>query len=541
MAQFDLPLVGGKVHFPNMEFMADIINFPLVALIGKPLIKLGLRFSTGEFSLPSGTQMADSLPLKLDAVGKGFAISSVMNVKVSNPTDLFPDMVRKLMEKFKEDMHAADGNLFQWCARNFYADVENTEMQIPVFQNGVSLSRKFVNQTHPYNLDDEKTTGIRTIEFGLFVKWTGSLSIGVSIAAEADFVIKSNPDKSIREENVTIVGKAEFRMSLSLSGFSLEIMLAASLKAESQIWLNPMKQIPNLGIIFPIGLGIGFTVTFAPPFIVPSMFEIEGGIVGCAGKLVVPIGNLKDAKAVGVKPTAPPPAPASPPGEEDEDADVKDVIESSFMAEINKMKCANAPYGTEPLVIKLALVIKQDGVAFLLILRNFSMGRLMLTLLGKWPTAVKIITAVKPILDAVWADKFDISFSSGGPVTTYAGTTIKGGLALDIVNLKFLDGLVTVRRCMFNMVMFPPLIEAHIFIDLIRLEVGGVLLLEITGLGRDSMADAHAKKAKAEQERAKMNMLAASSGRWAWTWRAGARTGTPACAASRGASRAGGR
>ena len=172
--------------------------------------------------------------------------------------------------------------------------------------------------------------------------------------------------------------------------------------------------------------------------------------MGCAGTLVVPK-NLKDATAVGVTPGEPPPSPPLPDGEEDADAAVKDVIESSFMAEINKMKCAGDPYSTEPLVIKLALVYRDGQAAFLMVLRHFSMGRLMLTLLGKFPTAVKIITAMKPILDAVWADKFDVSYSQGGPMTTYAGTTIKAGLALDIVNLKFLDGLVTVRRCMFNM------------------------------------------------------------------------------------------
>ena len=102
--------------------------------------------------------------------------------------------------------------------------------------------------------------------------------------------------------------------------------------------------------------------------------------------------------------------------------------------------------------MKIAMVFRNGQFAFLMVMRNFTMGRLLLVLLGQYKLALAYIYAYKGMLDMVSVTKFDISFSKGGPMTTYAGTEIPAGIQLDIEELSFLDGVVTVGVCKLNSV-----------------------------------------------------------------------------------------
>jgi hypothetical protein len=177
-------------------------------------------------------------------------------------------------------------------------------------------------------------------------------------------------------------------------------------------------------------------------------------------------------------------------------------------AGLNELQCETTdPYGIEPTVMKVAVFIHLTSlvVAFMVIMRNIFILRLIgMFLSGPIPA---FLLNMRDILDQLSVKKFDVSFNTMPfPVTTSGGTEIPAGLKIDIVELNIF-GLVMVRRCYMVFQYWPPLFEAHIFVDPIEFKVLGLILLRVVGLQGPSRAEAFQKQAIAEKERAKANEL----------------------------------
>ena len=115
-----------------------------------------------------------------------------------------------------------------------------------------------------------------------------------------------------------------------------------------------------------------------------------------------------------------------------------------------------------------------------------------------------MLKAVAPILDLV---KFDIREASVNtfpfPVTLYSGTQIMGGIYFNVEYFNFF-GLIKARRVMVHFSPAEGIFDLQIFVDPMKLEIGGITLLEITGVNSDEKFAARAlieeKKAKRAEE-----------------------------------------
>jgi hypothetical protein len=59
-----------------------------------------------------------------------------------------------------------------------------------------------------------------------------------------------------------------------------------NLRRYTPVWHNPFGILPKLGLVFPVGAGMGMTMNLVGiPVTVPTYFEIEAGFVGCASKI----------------------------------------------------------------------------------------------------------------------------------------------------------------------------------------------------------------------------------------------------------------
>ena len=350
MVQFSPSLnPEGLLEFPNMPFLAEILNWPLQKLVGDGIKTLGLRFSTGSFSFSSTSLLVQELGgVSLEAVKKGFGIAMNFDMKMSSSGAV--SQIKKLLKSYKPNKM---GSLFEWAAATLMTPEMQwkiTEFQFPVNLEGISFNKIFADPDEPHCLDEKFRgkkmiarcpTKVLQLSLGVEAKWAGNPSLGIAIGAEAEFTIKKDPKRSIADHNITIFAKAEFKVAITPVGIDLELMIMARLKAESQIWINPMTALPRAAVIFPLGLGFGFTLNYGGG-LTPKMFELEGGIVGCAGKLITPRDHVPGTPQFPSQPPLLPPPPLWPPRPGDSKKDTErrnqeqaagatDVIKSDFM------------------------------------------------------------------------------------------------------------------------------------------------------------------------------------------------------------------
>jgi len=55
--------------------------------------------------------------------------------------------------------------------------------------------------------------------------------------------------------NLRPCDKARFSIAISTTGVDFEAQMAIKLLGASQIWTNPFGTLPNMAIVFPLGLG----------------------------------------------------------------------------------------------------------------------------------------------------------------------------------------------------------------------------------------------------------------------------------------------
>ena len=147
--------------------------------------------------------------------------------------------------------------------------------------------------------------------------------------------------------------------------------------------------------------------------------------------------------------------------------------------------CVNDPYSNLPALIKIAFFIDiyESQFAFLIVIRRLSLGRLFYILVAT-PTPgmmEPILAIVAPIFDLVKFETLDASINTMPfPVKLYSGTKIPGGIYFLIKKFNFF-GFVKARRIMVNMNPAVGKIDIQIYVDPMKIEVGGITLLEIRG------------------------------------------------------------
>ena len=168
--------------------------------------------------------------------------------------------------------------------------------------------------------------------------------------------------------------------------------------------------------------------------------------------------------------------------------------------------CVNDPYGTIPGMIKIALHIDVKGgsMAFMVSIKHLSLGRLLYIFVATPKPGVlePMLKAVAPILDLV---KFDILEASVNtfpfPVTLYSGTQIMGGIYFNVEYFNFF-GLIKARRVMVHFSPAEGIFDIQIYVDPMKLEIGGITLLEVKGVAPEDKFDANAIIAEHDAKRA---------------------------------------
>ena len=148
----------------------------------------------------------------------------------------------------------------------------------------------------------------------------------------------------------------------------------------------------NLGIIFPLGFGIGIRYEFGAPAPIIGYFELEFGFMGCAS----PVIRRDDGAA----------SRLGGPGDEGamlththalaHGASKLGDDQMTLDEMIAPYKCsASDPYGPDVTAIKVALYLKLPAdFAMMLQLRAFTVGRLFLMFAPKNPVHPVLVTYV---------------------------------------------------------------------------------------------------------------------------------------------------
>ena len=189
-----------------------------------------------------------------------------------------------------------------------------------------------------------------------------------------------------------------------------------NLRRYTPVWHNPFGILPKLGLVFPVGAGMGMTMNLVGiPVTVPTYFEIEAGFVGCASKIydrsavataaaadddatltaqaalgrqradhsshVVPFGPQQDVNGNAIT--------AASLGEGGGGSSSIPGLENIYCGRDNDGDLD--PYGEEPTVFKIAIVANieamQTGV--LIVMRKIYPVRIVLMLFPYIPKAMK--------------------------------------------------------------------------------------------------------------------------------------------------------
>ena len=551
---------AGDVRVDVPESTSAGINKILSLMHG--LSKFGFELSTAKQDLAYVNDISEDFPCEMGLVEKGFALYLEIDLTAasSGPGKQLADVITSLSEKQdgdvddkeeaeEEDDEEGEGEALDedavhcddydiehngtcveqilgedGCKKKSYArnpksgkcvfKNERVKKFNQIFENAmakhaehfvllVTFERSEIGIRAAFALDDgfPLTDGVRLMTLGICISvgWsTPSLTLKVEASAEFDVPNGKNPYTG-KDEQITLKAFASLEISISLTSITLAALLSASLKGGNQFWYNPFGALPHMGIEFPLTLGFGVQVF---PAIAPNYFELEMHLYGCASKLVdgtrsAALGDSESTTGMLVS------AGRLGGGGEGDPEDMNVTCSPGDL------------YGKKPTVMSgmininmadkvFAFAIKLRQIYFLRLIGMFIKpprgGYVCLTGREQLPC---ILVMMKGIFDLFSVEKFDVSFNSKNyPVKMYSGNEIASGFKVDIVNLNFFK-LINIRKALFHLIPDPEnfSLEVKVFIDPFAFKIGDVTILEVTGLGRETRAQAFKKQKEAEVAR----------------------------------------
>ena len=175
--------------------------------------------------------------------------------------------------------------VFKDCANK--EQKENFDMAIPLGGPNLCFAKTCGSKPEGYPVDEEKTFRFMTIGIDFCSSLSPTnLKLEAAVEVSAEFDLPNGEDKYGRP-NAPLVAVASVRLAITLTttAIELEVQAMMKLKGNNQLWVRPFGM-PNLGIIFPVGFGIGISWTFGAPSPVPMYFELEFGFMGCASPVI---------------------------------------------------------------------------------------------------------------------------------------------------------------------------------------------------------------------------------------------------------------
>ena len=444
---------------------------------------------------PLGTTVADEFPVSLNPWDLVDASALHLTLDLNRGTDEASTGMRDTMEKLAGDANDQDASAFQKMFRQFLSPEKLANMPVVIPLSLPACIQLAVGDDEGKGFPLNDDGDMRLFSFTL------KACLGMSVSIEAEIVLefdlpKDQDDKKNKEPSQILVLAAGIKLEASPTGVSLEFWLAALLKGDSQIWVNPFGALPKIGIIFPMGVGLGIKIMFSGA-IFPFYFEFEAGFIGCASKIY----KRGEAGPITTPTKLPEGAPTAP----------SPLLDSAIPG-LDDYYCGpdgdfEDPYGEDPTVFKIAIFARTEPLppkfAFLLIMRNIFLVRLILIFFPfiKGPFRDFLVN-FKDVFDLISCKKFDISLNTMPfPIFTRGGTEIKSGILIDIEDFNFFH-IIKMKRVFIHVQFVPPSVEANIMIDPFEFKVGDTTVLSIMGCGRDKKMEAREKMEQAEKQRA---------------------------------------
>ena len=539
----------GRLQFPGgWAVLSTLLNIPLL-MLGDGLRKVGIALSTIEMNLADleGTRLYDEFPCKLGLVKKGFNLRTEIDLGVASSglPVLFADGIESICGDPDDEDASELSKMF--CKDLAPESYNNFPMDIPLSPTEMCIGKSFAGRVH---MDEEERTRFTGLTFQVCLAWGGAPSFALELEGMFEFDVANSEFPEEDNNWKTIEAKARFQIEITTTQLTLEVQLSAALKdAQDQFWLTPFGTMPNLGMWFPytFGIGVGISFTTGMPFI--SYFELEAGIVGCASHIQrIPAGNSSASEqedSIGGEdecdetqvaadlgmgtPGVPHMAAGNMTNEQIHarrrkhplSTRLAKAVGTSYTPKVasvggieeatnglDELFCTDEdPYGLEPTAIKLAVYLRitEGTFAIMVILRNIYFVRLIQMWMDGPPSG--FLMTFKGVLDLVSVKQFDVSVNTlPFPITMYSGTEIPAGIKLDIIDFNWFN-IIKIARAYFNFVPWPPMLEAHLFIEPIEFKTGEVIIFAIKGLGRESRSEAVKKQAESEKKQAELEKV----------------------------------
>ena len=357
-----------------------------------------------------------------------------------------------LMKGLKGSGPSPDGTGLQHF---FYETIDDGYMKdfslaIPIGDVEISFEHTFA-APKPVFLDKQRSVALKALSLAFSLNMAPP-SVEFMFEVVAEFKMPKTYDW---QPDTWAIGMCAVSVGIGATGVDLALAVMMKLKTQNQVWANPFGVLPNMGIIFPIGLGFAFTITYVPPFFVPNGLEFEFGFVACASPVRF-VGTEEDAAAA---------------------ATLDDLSRLYACAEDDIIQ------GPRPMVLKAAAIvsIEQVSFGFYFYAANFSPFKLVLYLLPFKPPS--LLSLAKPVIDGFYAEKIEVSFNPMPyPLELMSGTQIAGGILVDLVNVN-LWNFIHIDRFYVRFSMldeFPHiLIEAQVYIQPFEFEAAGRFVVQV--------------------------------------------------------------
>ena len=491
-----------------------------------------LVYSSFAFLTPPGPAEKVFERQKLFDVQPGFELQVEFDL-ASADDEKSKKMKETMVQSSSGEGTAFDANM----ARNAGDDELNN------FVVGVPFSSTKICLTHAFKMKNPITgelgipmgDGVRFMMFKPMVCGNLGPSPSVSVAIKAVQhvdVWEGTPMERVRgvANKRKICAELLFSVAIDPVGVAFRAKAVAKVCEEegSPFVLNPGGSMSKGGLVFPLSFGTGFKVLYSGVGSTIDFIEFEAGVFACSRAYALDASDAATTTATKTKTTktttttrararlgsggddAVADAPSSNADESPTAEDFATAMAESTAPRAD-VRCVDDPYGEAPLMItiKLHVDVQSAAVAFAAQFRKVSFGRVLYVLAaskpkpdGKKGVIDRALGVIAPIFDMVKFDNLVASVNTMPfPVKMNGGDEIPGGVYFLLEKFNFL-GIVKAKKVMVHVNPLAGSIDVQLFVDPIKLEVAGVVLLEVRGVNQEDKYTARAHIDKMNADRA---------------------------------------
>ena len=261
-------------------------------IMGDPIRRLGFAMASKSIRTVRsgsklnfyGTAFQARLPFIVDEIWPGPQIYTEADLSIPRQGFSFVGMFGSLTENMAGDSDPSGSSLGSTIARKCTPERKKRS----VFVIPISKAPEIC-----LGMDFRPEDG--GIPIGPAVRFTGLVIQGcvkilpfkvtLSLEVAADIKLPVDLDTPLAEKSITMTAMMGMDVMMTTKLITLDAFFAARLKSANQVWHNPFGILAKMGLVFPLGAGIGLSINLQTGVPIPTYFEIEAGFIGCASKI----------------------------------------------------------------------------------------------------------------------------------------------------------------------------------------------------------------------------------------------------------------